>query len=266
MSQSNPAEYDHQGDVDPLLAFNEEAPAAELPEKPINAAPPPAAAEEEETPPLRQRLEHAERSLDRARIEISSLKSDLATLVSTVEDIKKRLRRRPEVAVTPPVPRASHQPALGRPAAMVILLLTIGVALWAAASVALIEIPEPSPIQTESLLPPPAGPTAPEVPIPVVEPQTAKTAPARPAPRPVESEPVRPVAYVGTLSIDSEPSGEVLINRQVAGRTPMRAENLRAGSHLIWIEREGYHRWTRVVAVAANRVTRVWADLAPLSR
>lgn len=267
VSQSNPAGYDHQGDVDPLLAFDEEAPPAESPEKPVNTAPSPAAAEEEDAAPLRQRLEHAERSLDRARIEISSLKSDLATLVSTVEDIKKRLKRRPEVILPPPVVRAPHRPALGRPAAMVILLLTLGVAIWGAASVALIEIPEPPAGETESSLSPPAGPPPPAVAIPAVEPQTANTAPAaRPARRPVEREPVRPAAYVGTLSIDSEPSGDVLINRQAAGRTPMRAENLRAGSHLIWIEREGYHRWTRVVAVAANRVTRVWADLDPLSR
>ena len=36
-------------------------------------------------------------------------------------------------------------------------------------------------------------------------------------------------------------------------------ENLRAGSHLIWIERDGYRRWTRVVQVPADRVTRVSA-------
>jgi hypothetical protein len=73
-------------------------------------------------------------------------------------------------------------------------------------------------------------------------------------------------AYVGTLSIDAAPAGEVFINRRRAGRTPVRAENLRAGSHLIWIEREGYRRWTRVVAVAADRVNRVSAQLEPLPR
>ena len=71
---------------------------------------------------------------------------------------------------------------------------------------------------------------------------------------------------MGTLTIDATPAGEVFINRQAAGRTPLRAENLRAGSHLIWIEREGYRRWTRVVAVPADRVTRVQADLDPLDR
>ena len=40
-----------------------------------------------------------------------------------------------------------------------------------------------------------------------------------------------------------------LENRKTVGSTPLRVEKLRAGSHLIWIERDGYRRWTRVVAV-----------------
>jgi hypothetical protein len=71
---------------------------------------------------------------------------------------------------------------------------------------------------------------------------------------------------VGTLSIDAAPAGEVFINHQASESTPVRAENLRAGSHLIWIERDGYRRWTSVVSVAADRVTRVSAQLAPLPR
>jgi hypothetical protein len=41
--------------------------------------------------------------------------------------------------------------------------------------------------------------------------------------------------------------------------------NLRAGSHLIWIERAGYHRFTRVVQVIADRVTRLSAELEPIA-
>ena len=41
------------------------------------------------------------------------------------------------------------------------------------------------------------------------------------------------------------------------GKTPVRVSGLRAGSHLVWIEREGYRLWTRVVAVPADNVTRV---------
>ena len=71
--------------------------------------------------------------------------------------------------------------------------------------------------------------------------------------------------YVGALSIDAAPGGEVFLNRQSAGHTPLRLENLRAGSHLIWIERDGYRRWTRVVQVPANRVSRLSAELEPLA-
>jgi hypothetical protein len=74
------------------------------------------------------------------------------------------------------------------------------------------------------------------------------------------------VNFVGTLTIDAEPAGEVFVNRRSAGRTPLRLDNLPAGSHLIWIEREGYRRWTRVVAVVADRVSRISASLDPLSR
>jgi len=73
-----------------------------------------------------------------------------------------------------------------------------------------------------------------------------------------------PVDYVGTLSIDATPGGEVFIDRRPAGQTPLRVQNLKAGSHLVWIEREGYRRFTRVVQVPADRVSRVWADLEPI--
>jgi hypothetical protein len=95
--------------------------------------------------------------------------------------------------------------------------------------------------------------------------ESASVAQGKPARVPVERR-ARQGAYVGTLSVDAAPVGQVSIDRQAAGRTPLRAENLRAGSHLIWIEREGYKRWTRVVAVTADRVTRVSAKLEPLVR
>jgi hypothetical protein len=67
------------------------------------------------------------------------------------------------------------------------------------------------------------------------------------------------------LTIDASPGGEVFVDRRSVGHTPVRLEKLRAGSHLIWIEREGYRRWTRVVAVTADRISRVTADLDPIS-
>ena len=71
--------------------------------------------------------------------------------------------------------------------------------------------------------------------------------------------------YVGTLSIDSSPGGAVLINGKSAGHTPLLVNNLKAGSHLVWIERDGYRRFTRVVQVPADRVSRLFADLEPLA-
>jgi len=73
------------------------------------------------------------------------------------------------------------------------------------------------------------------------------------------------VNYVGSLSIDSQPGGEVFLDRESAGHTPLRLTNLKAGSHLIWIERDGYRRFTRVIEVPSDRVTRLFADLELLS-
>ena len=53
----------------------------------------------------------------------------------------------------------------------------------------------------------------------------------------------------------------MFVDRKSAGLTPVRLDNLRAGSHLIWIERDGYRRWTKVVQVPADQVSRVFADL-----
>jgi len=280
VSQSRPGESEHHAELDPLLAFNAELAAAESPQKPVDPTPPAAAPQAEDAAPLRLRLDQAERSLERARIDISALKSDLATLVTAVDDIKKRLGRRPEAVAAPPPVRVPPRWGVLKSAAVVILCLTIGAAaMWSLTS--MIEAPESKPIESQSSMTPPALEPAAVVPTPAVELQpVADVAPpsfdsARESASVVRDRPVRQEevpqaprqgAYVGTLSIDAAPAGEVFINRQASGRTPVRAENLRAGSHLIWIERDGYRRWTSVVSVAADRVTRVSAQLAPLPR
>ena len=91
--------------------------------------------------------------------------------------------------------------------------------------------------------------------VPVRDPE-----PTIPEARPVPG----PVDFVGTLSIDAAPGGQVFIDRVAAGQTPLRVQNLKAGSHLVWIEREGYRRFTRVVQVPADRVSWVWAELEPI--
>jgi chromosome segregation ATPase len=68
--------------------------------------------------------------------------------------------------------------------------------------------------------------------------------------------------YVGTLEVESEPTrSAVFVDRQQVGETPLQLTQLRAGSHVVRIERAGYDRWTTAVLVAADKRTRVSAKL-----
>ena len=155
-----------------------------------------------------------------------------------------------------------------------VVLSLIGWALWPRETIATIDTIDPTVSAAEPAAKEvPVAPVAKELPVeppsrpqPVVSLAAAITPPVtQPAPTVRERQPTRtPVNYVGTLSIDSAPGGAVFIDREAAGQTPVRAQNLKAGSHLVWIEREGYRRFTRVVHVQADRVIRVWADLEPL--
>ena len=290
-------------DFDPLLEYSVEvaaAPpahkepgghleppkAAESIKKPAQSvvvaldAPVPAATSEEDDAhrDLAQRVARLERLLDRSLLENTALKSDVATLVTTLDDIRKRLSRAetsPGHAMPAPV-RGSR----GRPiAAGAVLVAALGLA-WSVISIATGDAPElppvewkpgepatsPTPVvdasppQVELQQPPSATPVlAPAGPPQAREAKAPRDPPVRPAPRTF-------AGYVGTLAIDADPAGEVFLNRKSVGRTPLRLEGLRAGSHLIWIERDGYRRWTRVVAVGADRISRVSATLDPLSR
>jgi hypothetical protein len=270
-------------DIDPLLAFNAEPGEPEPPETPVDPAPVAASPSPDDVPSLKQRLDQAERSLDRAFTDIGVLKSDLATLVATIDDIRKRQSRPPEpvavpprefVAPPPPVvrkPRAS----LATTAAVAILFFVLAATFWGvrafltgeeqetvsgevgvASATPQSSLPNPNSITPQSQLPTPdsivpVGATIEPPPVPPV-----RVVGERPAPA---------IGYVGTLSIDASPPGDVFIDRKPAGRTPVRIERLRAGSHLVWIERDGYRRFTRVVPVTADRVSRVSARLDPLS-
>lgn len=73
--------------------------------------------------------------------------------------------------------------------------------------------------------------------------------------------------FVGTLAVVSDPAGaEVFINRRPVGVTPLKLSSLRAGSHAVQIERDGYERWTAGVQVPADRVTGITAKLQPAGR
>jgi PEGA domain len=72
----------------------------------------------------------------------------------------------------------------------------------------------------------------------------------------------RATEFVGTLSIRSTPDkAEVHIDRERVGETPLVLRRVRAGSHAIWIEHEGYQRWTAGVNVAADERTQVTVTL-----
>ena len=297
-----------------LEFFSEEAPVsgpvmlggAASPETPAQSAPAVESVERgEPVPPrdeviadLRHRLERAERLLDRSVNEVVTLKSDLAALVTVVEDIRKRpSRRKAPVQLLPGQSAARISGVRAMTAAVVLAALaTWGLVTFAPDEVSeapaaesepakpasvpppLVDSGPPSPIQNAVSVSAPASPKPVSDPPPLVDSgppspiqnaASVSAAASLPAPAPPARPPARaasrPAGYVGTLTIDASPGGEVFVDRRSVGHTPVRLEKLRAGSHLIWIEREGYRRWTRVVAVTADRISRVTADLDPIS-
>ena len=91
-------------------------------------------------------------------------------------------------------------------------------------------------------------------------PRAAPTAPAAGASQAGDSK--EPVRYVGALTVVSEPAGSaVFVDRQRVGETPLELTQLRVGSHVVRIERDGYDPWTTAVLVAADKQSRVSARL-----
>lgn len=79
---------------------------------------------------------------------------------------------------------------------------------------------------------------------------------------PRTARPISAPLFIGALTIDSDPPGAaVLIDHRPAGQTPLRVSRLRAGSHVVAVERGGYERWTAAVSVVADTTTRVRARL-----
>lgn len=208
---------------------------------------------------LNARIDRLEQTLDKSASQVVSLKSVVATLVSTIDDIKK-INRRP--ANAPPLPPSVSKPRHTAVSAIAgaVLGIALGVfgwSMWSRDSIETIAAaPAPVVEQQPAALEPAQAPLQQATVLPSA-PVAARAVPAK-------LQLSAPVEYVGSLSIDSAPGGEVSINRRPAGRTPLRVSSLKAGSHLVWIERDGYRRFTRVVQVPADRVTRLWADLEPI--
>ena len=101
---------------------------------------------------------------------------------------------------------------------------------------------------------------------PTVAPMTARRASSPPVRQRVAtnggSQPRAPSKFKGSLVIDSVPQGAtVLINQSRVGVTPLRLDDYPAGSYALWVQRDGYERWTTAVLVPADRVTQVTSKL-----
>ena len=276
-------------DSDPLLAFDNERGAAESSAPPLETGVQPVAAAADPSPiqqppashtALAAKVESLERELDQSKSQVSTLQSEMATLVRTIADIRRQ-RSQPPAAI----PALKSRARLAAAVAGLAIGITLGVGGWlyfeSAGDVSIASPATPVSAQSVSAegyvrgLAPNVAPT-PEGYVQGLAPNVART-PVRyergqppdvaPAPQAPKAPPAPPAPrYVGTLSIDADPGGDVFVDRKPAGHTPLRLPNLRAGSHLIWIERDGYRRFTRVVQVPSDRVTRVSAELEPIVR
>ena len=71
--------------------------------------------------------------------------------------------------------------------------------------------------------------------------------------------------FVGVLAVESVPIGAaVFIDQRPVGQTPLNLPDVRAGTHAIRVEHDGYARWTAAVLVSAGKHTRVTPLLQPI--
>jgi hypothetical protein len=202
---------------------------------------------------LNGRVGQLDETVERLTSEVTSLKLELATMISAFRELQHQQggsRRHgtalPSLpAAPPPVPRPSMTPAA------IVVLMAAGLLSWQ-----LIATPRADHAAAARTQPAPQAPSGELERI-----ETTVTRPASPTEPPVTPL-VRPTVYKGTLTVNADqPGATVFVNRQRVGIAPVRVRNLRAGAHLVWVESGGYRRWTRVITVPAERVTRVSASL-----
>jgi len=265
---------DIRDDSDPLLLFANEPklaappePVVEIPHEIVAASPPlDLAGPPLELVELRERAEAAERALRETREEVAGLKRQLANLVTVREELPQAIPARTRASTPTSKPARAPTPTQWGPlaAAAMFILVVAGMTGWRWSSSSAPEVVAAQPVveAVEAAEPAPLPEkTSPIIPVAATSPLPARGAPARS--REPEETPLH-TRYVGTLSVDAVPSGgEVFINRKSVGLTPARITGLRAGSHLVWIERNGYRLFTRVVTVPADKVTRVSVALEP---
>jgi hypothetical protein len=70
--------------------------------------------------------------------------------------------------------------------------------------------------------------------------------------------------YRGTLSVQSQPlGGQVSVDGESVGVTPLVGWELPAGSHVVRIDLDGYERWSTSIQVVADKAVNVVTNLRP---
>jgi hypothetical protein len=212
---------------------------------------------------LENRVTQLDYSLERLTYEVASLKLEVATLVSALKETHAHMPRRasPKRAGPEPPIRPSMTPAA------VVVLLATALLSWQ-----LLATPHTSRAPADTFNPS-AAPAVPlgdigapaAIPVQIASRTDTRLQPDLPHSLPHDLATAHPTIYKGTLSVNADrPGARVFVNRKSVGTAPVRLRNLRAGAHLVWVERDGFRRWTKVVTVPAERITRVSADLQPV--
>lgn len=224
------------------------------------------------------RLDESGPMLEKAEAVIERLEERLATAGEMLEEVTRRelttrtrllnLRaQRVRIRVSPRWPIVAG-------AAATIMLVAAGVPMLQRSQSPASNSEQPAPrVLTAGLTPPVATRDLPLTPVePAAVATSGKSAAARKAPAKAQTPaPVKASApaakpksnpFVGGLTIGSVPAGaDVFVNQRFVGQTPISLEDLRAGSQVIWVEHDGYRRWTASVQVAAKKREQVNARL-----
>jgi serine/threonine-protein kinase len=90
---------------------------------------------------------------------------------------------------------------------------------------------------------------------------TARLSPERAAPVVSATKPANPPAPPGVapLTVESRPAGaKVFIDGRLVGTTPLVLPDVMVGEHALYLDHDGYQRWSsaiRIVTTERNRVT-----------
>ncbi len=87
---------------------------------------------------------------------------------------------------------------------------------------------------------------------------------ARVTPGPARNTSSDRTTYRGTISVESQPAGgQVSVDGQSVGVTPLVGWELPAGSHVVRIDLDGYERWSTSIQVVTEKTVNVVTTLRP---